>query len=165
MQAVTSEWYERGTCGSDTWSASQRAAAGASLTVQLLLDDLVDDVELCASALRALIGAKRVLLEWEVRSSRLDRHQVLHRSGHADGQRAALCGPTSIPRGSSRSGQTHQRALGTHETRPAKSDCADELLRCLGNLKTRIDTTVRSDLFALAHKHKTVRVMVERSLT
>lgn len=54
--------------------------------------------------------------------------------------------------------------LGRIETRPAKSDCADELLRYLGNLKTRIDTTVRNDLFALAHRHKTVRVMVEKAV-
>jgi len=54
--------------------------------------------------------------------------------------------------------------LGRIETRPAKSDCADELLRYLGNLRTRIDTNVRRDLFDLAHKHKTVRVMVEKAV-
>lgn len=54
--------------------------------------------------------------------------------------------------------------LGRIETRPAKSDCADELLWYLGNLKTRIDADVRRDLFDLAHKHKTVRVMVEKAV-
>jgi len=34
--------------------------------VQFLLDDLVDDVELRATALRALIGPERVLLDSEV---------------------------------------------------------------------------------------------------
>lgn len=53
---------------------------------------------------------------------------------------------------------------GRLESRPTKSDCADELLRYLGSLRTQIDTNVRRDLFDLAHRHKVVRVMVEKAV-
>ena len=54
--------------------------------------------------------------------------------------------------------------LGRIESRPVKSECANDLLEFLGKLTTRIDSKVRNDLFALAHKHKTMRVMVEKAV-
>ena len=54
--------------------------------------------------------------------------------------------------------------LGRLEMRREKSDAADELLKYLGGLKTRIDPAVRGALFALAQKHRSTTVMVEKAV-
>lgn len=54
--------------------------------------------------------------------------------------------------------------LGRLERRTVKSDAANELLQYLGKLRTPIDPVVRGALFAIAHKHKTTQVMVEKAV-
>jgi uncharacterized LabA/DUF88 family protein len=54
--------------------------------------------------------------------------------------------------------------LGRLEQRQTRSEAADELLRYLGTLTTRIDPAIYGQLISLAQKHKTTQVMVEKAV-
>jgi uncharacterized LabA/DUF88 family protein len=54
--------------------------------------------------------------------------------------------------------------LGRLETRVVANEAADELLRMLNALPTRIDVRVYKNLLALAHRHHRVSVKVEKAV-
>lgn len=54
--------------------------------------------------------------------------------------------------------------LGRLETRPARNEAAEELLRYLQHVPKRIDTQVFHDLLALAHRHRKTTVIVEKAV-
>jgi uncharacterized LabA/DUF88 family protein len=54
--------------------------------------------------------------------------------------------------------------LGRLETRPFKNPAAQELRRYLGQLHTRIDSSVYSDLMSLARRHSDSVVTVEKAV-
>ena len=63
--------------------------------------------------------------------------------------------------------QTDERIsihLGRLEPRPADNRAAEELHRYLNNLERKIDRTVYHDLLALAQRHRTTEVIVEKAV-
>lgn len=53
---------------------------------------------------------------------------------------------------------------GRLEPRRRKNDAAAELLGYLGSLSSRIDPSIRNDLFAIARRHANVEVYVEKAV-
>jgi uncharacterized LabA/DUF88 family protein len=58
----------------------------------------------------------------------------------------------------------HSVHLGRLETRPIKSDAAQELLQYLGALSVRIDPDVFRDLQAIGDRHRFAQTMVEKAV-
>ncbi len=54
--------------------------------------------------------------------------------------------------------------FGRLEGRPAKDGAAKELLQYLGGLRERIDPKIRGELYEIARRHDSVRVMVEKAV-
>lgn len=54
--------------------------------------------------------------------------------------------------------------FGRLESRPTASEAAEELLRYLNAMPARIDTRVYKDLLAIAHRHRTGKVIVEKAV-
>ncbi len=53
---------------------------------------------------------------------------------------------------------------GRLEERPVRNELAKQLKHYLGSLPTRIDTAVYQDLIALAQRHETAKVVVEKAV-